>query len=81
MFRLVLRVFVFLLVLIPSAQFAWRNRDMPEFAYLHDDGVMLVSAQSLAAGNGSSRPMKKRDLFMVLQPLFRRMERRRAHAR
>jgi hypothetical protein len=45
-------VFVFLLLLIPSAQFAWRNRDMPEFAYLHDDGILFVSARSLAAGDG-----------------------------
>src|SRR5579871_2833690 len=45
-------VFVFLLLLVPSAQFAWRNRDMPEFAYLHDDGVLYVSGRGLAAGEG-----------------------------
>ncbi|HEY2842127.1 MAG TPA: glycosyltransferase family 39 protein [Bryobacteraceae bacterium] len=44
--------FVFLILLIPSAQFAWRNRDMPEFAYLHDDGVLYISGKTLAAGEG-----------------------------
>ncbi len=39
---------IFLIVLLPSAQFAWRNRQMPEFAYLHDDGLFFISAQSLA---------------------------------
>src|SRR5579864_7675793 len=48
--------FVFLLLLIPSAQFAWRNRDMPEFASLHDDGVFFLSAQSLAADHGYRIP-------------------------
>jgi hypothetical protein len=48
--------FVFLLLLIPSVQFAWRNRDMPEFAFLHDDGLFFVSAQSLATGHGYRIP-------------------------
>jgi hypothetical protein len=47
---------VFLLLLIPSVQFAWRNRDMAEFAYLHDDGLIYVSAKSLATGNGYRIP-------------------------
>jgi len=42
----------FLLLLIPSAQFAWRNRDMPDFGRLHDDALMFVSAQGLAQGHG-----------------------------
>lgn len=45
-------ILLFLLILIPSAQFAWRNRDMPQFAYLHDDGILFTSAKSLANGNG-----------------------------
>src|SRR5579863_4768492 len=49
-------LFVFLLLLIPSAQFAWQNRDMPEFASLHDDGLFFLSAQSLAAGHGYQIP-------------------------
>jgi hypothetical protein len=35
-----------------SAHNAWRNRDMPRLGYLHDDGLYLVSAKSLAAGEG-----------------------------
>jgi hypothetical protein len=45
-------VLAFLLLLIPSAQFAWRNRDMPDFGRLHDDALMFVSAQGIAQGNG-----------------------------
>ncbi|MDP9114979.1 MAG: hypothetical protein M3O20_15030 [Acidobacteriota bacterium] len=42
----------FLLLLVPSAQFAWRNRDMPDFGRLHDDALMFVSAQGIAQGSG-----------------------------
>jgi hypothetical protein len=45
-------VIAFLLLLIPSAQFAWRNRDMPDFGRLHDDALMFVSAQGIAQGHG-----------------------------
>ncbi|MDP8988458.1 MAG: hypothetical protein M3N41_00055 [Acidobacteriota bacterium] len=49
--RLVIAI-AFLLLLIPSAQFAWRNRDMPDFGRLHDDALLFVSAQGIAQGNG-----------------------------
>ena len=39
---------IFLAILVPSIHFAWTNRDMPQFAYLHDDGILFVSAKSLA---------------------------------
>jgi hypothetical protein len=45
---------IFLILLIPSAQYAWRDRSMPQFAYLHDDGLFFISAQSLAV-TGSYR--------------------------
>jgi len=65
---------VFLLLLIPSAQFAWRNRDMAEFAYLHDDGLFYVSAKSLATGNGYRIPSLPENphqtKFPPLYPLF-----------
>jgi hypothetical protein len=48
----VLSALLLLSILIPSAQFAYRNLDMPQFAYLHDDGLLFVSAKSLADGNG-----------------------------
>jgi hypothetical protein len=47
-----LSLLVFLVILIPSAQFAWRNRDMPQFGYLHDDSLLFVSAKSLASHGG-----------------------------
>jgi len=67
-------LFVFLLLLVPSAQFAWRNRDSPEFAYLHDDGLFFVSAKSLATGSGYRIPSLPEDpaqtKFPPLYPLY-----------
>jgi hypothetical protein len=45
-------VLIFLVLLLPSVGFLGRNRDMPEFGYLHDDGVEYLTARSLAQGNG-----------------------------
>ena len=64
-------VFVFLLLLIPSAQFAWQSRDMPEFASLHDDGLFFLSAQSLATGHGFRIPSLPEDSAQTkFPPLF-----------
>ncbi len=35
-----------------SCRLAWINRDAPQFGFLHDDGLYLVSAKSLAEGSG-----------------------------
>ena len=43
---------IFLVLLIPSALYVARNLDMPEFGKLHDDGLLMVSAKSLATGHG-----------------------------
>ena len=45
---------LFLLMLIPSAQYAFRTRDMPGLAGYsgHDAGIMFSSAKSLALGEG-----------------------------
>jgi hypothetical protein len=45
-------VIIFLLILIPSAFYLWKNPDMPEFGKFHDDGLLMVSAKSLATGQG-----------------------------
>ena len=46
-------VLLFLVLLIPSAWFAWSNRDMPQFGrWMHDDSVYFVCARSLAQGAG-----------------------------
>jgi hypothetical protein len=50
--RYLTTAFLMLIVAAPSAIFAWRALDMPEFGYLHDDGIFYVSAKSLASGNG-----------------------------
>jgi len=38
-------------LLLPAARFAWQCRSMPEFGYLHDDGILFVSARSMAHGD------------------------------
>jgi hypothetical protein len=65
---------VFLLVLIPSALYIARNRDMPEFGRLHDDGLLFVSAKALAAGDGfrivSLPEQPAQTKYPVLYPLY-----------
>ena len=43
---------LFLALLIPSAWFAWQNRDMPQLGRGHDDAIYLTVAKSLVDGNG-----------------------------
>ncbi|PWU05310.1 MAG: hypothetical protein C5B51_14990, partial [Terriglobia bacterium] len=43
---------LFVIALAPSAYLAWSWRDMPQLGLHHDDGLYLVGAKSLAAGNG-----------------------------
>jgi hypothetical protein len=38
--------------LIPSAMLAWQWRSMPQAAVFHDDSIYLVTAKSLAVGDG-----------------------------
>lgn len=68
------RVLMFALVLVPSAEYAWRNRDMPGFARLHDDGLLFLSAKSLAAGDGYRIPSLPENPYQTkyppLYPLF-----------
>src|ERR1051325_7583612 len=68
------KLLIFLVLLVPSAAFAWRNRDMPQFAYLHDDGVLFVSGKSLGDGFGYRIPSLVGEpwqaKFPVLYPLY-----------
>jgi hypothetical protein len=43
---------IFLVLLIPSLRFVLAHKSMPEFGYLHDDGIQYVGAKSLAQGTG-----------------------------
>lgn len=65
---------VFALLLAPSAAYIALNRDMPEFGRLHDDGLLFVSAKSLAEGHGfriASLPGDPAQTkYPVLYPLF-----------
>ncbi len=40
------------LLMIPATLFCWRNRDVPNFGSFHDDGMLYISAKSLAQGSG-----------------------------
>jgi hypothetical protein len=50
--RRTVAIVLFLLLLVPSAWFAWRNRDMPQFGRSHDDAIYFVTAKSLVEGHG-----------------------------
>jgi hypothetical protein len=67
-------VLLFLVLLIPSARYAWKNRDMPQFERTHDDGLLFVSAESLATGQGfrilSLPEQPAQTKYPVLYPLF-----------
>lgn len=69
-----MRLFYFLLLLIPSALYVWKNPDMPEFGKLHDDGILFVSAKSLATGHGfriASLPEQPAQTkYPILYPLY-----------
>jgi len=43
---------IFVVLLLPSAHFAWQYRDMPWFGRLHDDSLMFTTAKSVANGEG-----------------------------
>jgi Dolichyl-phosphate-mannose-protein mannosyltransferase len=65
---------VFLLLLVPSALYVWKNPDLPEFGRLHDDGILFVSAKSIAGGEGfrivSLPGQPAQTKYPVLYPLF-----------
>jgi hypothetical protein len=64
----------FLLLLIPSAHYAWITRDAPGLGKNHDDAILYVSAKSLATGEGfkvASLPEKPAQTkYPVLYPLY-----------
>jgi 4-amino-4-deoxy-L-arabinose transferase-like glycosyltransferase len=43
---------LFILLLVPSAWFAWQNRHMPQFGQAHDDAIYYIASKSLADGQG-----------------------------
>src|ERR1035437_6911128 len=70
-----LRTLLFFLVLpIPSAFYAAKNADMPEFGKQHDDGLLFVSAKSLAEGEGfrilSLPEQPAQTKYPILYPLY-----------
>src|SRR5579863_6955137 len=69
-----LGIVLFLVLLIPSARFAWVNREMSSFGRIHDDGMLFVSAKSLATGGGyrilSLPEAPAQTKYPVLYPLY-----------
>ena len=67
-------ILIFAAILLPSVHFVWKNRDMPQFAYLHDDGLLFVGAKSIAQNGGyriSSLPENPlQTKFPPLYPLY-----------
>jgi hypothetical protein len=68
--RPVRTILIFLLLLLPSAHFVWKNRQMPQFAYLHDDGVLFVSAKSVAADSYRIASLPEAPYQTKFPPLF-----------
>src|SRR5579871_3403565 len=64
------RSLIFLILLVPSAQFVWRNLDMPEFGSLHDDGVLFVTAKSIASGNFRIESLPEQPYASKAPPLY-----------
>ncbi len=67
-------VLIFLIVLVPATRFAWVNRKMPSFGWVHDDAILFISAKSLTIGGGyrilsvpGAPPQTK---YPVLYPLY-----------
>jgi hypothetical protein len=71
---LILRALAFLILLSPSVQYAWQQRDLPGFGKNHDDAILFSSAKSLASGEGYAiaslpeRPAQTK--YPVLYPLY-----------
>ena len=67
-------VVIFLVLLVPSAFYAWKQADMPEFGKLHDDGILFVTAKSIATGQGfrilSLPEQPAQTKYPVLYPLY-----------
>jgi hypothetical protein len=61
---------IFLVVLVPSAQFAWRNRDMPRFAALSDDGFFFLAAKSVAANHYRIESLPEQPFQTKYPPLY-----------
>ena len=68
--RRLIAVLVFLAVLIPSAHFAWKNRQMPQFAYLHDDGILFSSARTMTANTYRIASLPDQPLQTKFPPLY-----------
>jgi hypothetical protein len=61
---------ILLILLVPSAQFAWRDQGMPDFGYLHDDGVFFVTAKSAAEGSYRIESLPERAYQTKFPPLY-----------
>ncbi|MEP7353262.1 MAG: hypothetical protein ABI824_08540 [Acidobacteriota bacterium] len=52
LFRKATAFVLFLALLVPSAWYAWSNRDMPQLGRSHDDAIYYTVAKSVAEGTG-----------------------------
>lgn len=64
------RLLISLVLVIPSAQFTWRDRTMPDFGFLHDDGVFFVTAKSVAAGSYRIESLPEQPSQTKFPPLY-----------
>src|SRR5579862_104922 len=64
------KILAFAILLIPAARFAWRLREMPDFGYLHDDGLFFVTAKSVAGGSYRIESLPETPAQTKFPPLY-----------
>jgi hypothetical protein len=65
-----LRLLILLVVLLPALYYAWLDRDMPDFGYLHDDGIFFVTAKSAASGHFRIDSLPEQPAQTKFPPLY-----------
>src|SRR5581483_216233 len=68
--RSVWRLLIFIGLLVPSAHYAWQDRTMPDFGYLHDDGLFFVTAKSFASGSFRVESLPEQPAQTKFPPLY-----------
>ena len=61
---------ILLILLVPSAQFAWRDRTMLDFGSLHDDGVLFVTGKSVAENSYRIPSLPEQPAQTKFPPLY-----------
>lgn len=64
------RLLILLILLVPSGLYVWRDRTMPDFGSLHDDGIFFVTAKSLASNHFRIESLPEQPPQTKFPPLY-----------